>query len=134
MSFRHTMITAFFYEEDKEDITELIQVLESHLDSVEPFYSKYGRLRFIAMQSRDLNNYDVELTEMPELLEDAQGIMRGDLDIAVAWEAQNEKPRQTIFTIKGRGDMTRLEYIDKDPVKPPKKRGSTSLSKELKEK
>lgn len=112
MSFRHTMITQFFYEEDREDIKELLQVFESHLDSVEPLYSKYGRLRWIAMQSRDLNNYDVEDEELPKLIEEAKGILQGDLDIVVAWESENEKPRQRVFTIKGRGDMTRLEYLE----------------------
>lgn len=111
MSFRHTMITQFLYEEDKADLKELIQVFESHLDSVEPLYSKYGRLRWIAMQSRDLNNYDVENEELPKLVENAKGILQGDLDIVVAWEAENEKPRQRVFTIKGRGNMTVEEYL-----------------------
>ncbi len=112
MSFRHTMITQFIYEESKEDLTELIQELDKHLDSVEPLYSKLGRLRWIAMQSRDSNNYDVENQELPALIKGAQGILRGDLDIVVAWESENKVSRQRVFTIKGRGDTKRLDYID----------------------
>ena len=113
MSFRHTMITQFFYEEDREAITELVQVFDKHFDSVEPFYSRLGRLRFIAIQSRDSDNFRVEENELPEVLKEAEGILQGELDIVVAWESENDKPRQRVFTIKGRGKMTRIEYLSR---------------------
>lgn len=114
MSFRNTFITQFIYEDNKEDLNELIDVLKKNFDSVLPSYTDTGYLTHIVMRSRDLDDFSVEHSEIPDMLKEGHGILKGDLDIVAAWECDDtSNPRQRVFTIKGRGDITRLEYIDK---------------------
>jgi hypothetical protein len=116
MSFRHTLITQFIYAtgEDPQDLHEFINVLESHFGGyghIHPNFNKYGTLSFISIYASDSDGSGVE-RELPDLLTNAEGILKGDIDLVAAWEYDNEIPRQRVFTIKGRGQKTIMEFLE----------------------
>lgn len=113
MSFRHTHITQALYvdREDPKDVRDFINGLQSNFDEVVPQWSPFGRLRWIVLYGRDSDNFGEEY-EMPERIKNLEGQLQGDVEIVSAWEAENsDKPRQRVWTIKGRGQRTIEEYL-----------------------
>lgn len=119
MSYRHTLITQFLYTrgEDQTDIVDFVKALKGAFSSgfaqVYPHYDDYGTLTFVAIYAKDGGGYEVQ-HELPDLLKEAAGILKQTVDVIAAWEFDDKEPRPRVFEIEGRGQLSRLDWLDKN--------------------
>jgi len=91
MSFRNIVTTSFIYSPDILKNTRLIASLEGVCDKVYPTYDHFGRLLFISMLMKDLDDYATEHELIPEMIEFLPRVVPETISFAIAYENPDGK-------------------------------------------